>query len=85
MRLQEKAMEKTEGPLRLTVEKWLAISHAMSARITRGGRAGSNHARSVCVEASISTGAFLIYLFRQDDGNWCVFPPDDERPAMRIA
>jgi hypothetical protein len=85
MRLKEKVMEKTERPLRFTVEKWLAMAHAMSARITRGGRAGSNHTRSVCVEASISTGALLIYLFRQSDGTWCVFPPDDERPAMRIA
>ncbi|REG49620.1 hypothetical protein B0G80_6008 [Paraburkholderia sp. BL6669N2] len=76
-------MAKTEGPLRFTVEKWLAMAHAMSARITRGSRAGSNHAPSVCIEASISTGAFAIYLFRQGDGTWCVLPPDAERPAMR--
>jgi hypothetical protein len=78
-------MEKTERPLRFTVEKWLAMAHAMSPRITRGSRASSNQVHSVCVEASIATGAFAIYLFRQDDGTWCVFPPDAERPAMRIA
>jgi hypothetical protein len=77
-------MERTERPLRFTVEKWLAMAHAMSARITRGSRARSNQARSVCIEASISTGAFAIYLFRQADGTWCVLPPDSERPAMRI-
>lgn len=78
-------MEKTERPLRFTVEKWLAMAHAMSARVTRGSRAGSNQTRYVCIEASISTGAFAIYLFRQGDGTWCVFPPDAERPTMRIA
>jgi len=78
-------MEKIERPLRFTVEKWLAMAHAMSAHITRGGLEGSNHARSVCIEASISTGAFSIYLFRQGDGTWCVLPPDEERPTMRIA
>jgi hypothetical protein len=77
-------MEKAERPLRFTVEKWLAMAHAMSGRITRVSPTGSHHARPVCVEASISTGAFSIYLFRQDDGSWCVFPPDTERPTMRI-
>ncbi|MGF6781318.1 hypothetical protein [Paraburkholderia sp. GAS334] len=78
-------MEKTERPLRYTVEKWLAMAHAMSARITHGSGAGSNHTRYVCVEASISTGAFAIYFFRQGDGAWCVFPPDVERPSMSAA
>jgi hypothetical protein len=76
--------EKTVRPLRCTVERWLAVANAFSARIKRGSRAGSNHAPSVCIEASISTDAFSIYLFRQGDGTWCVLPPDDERPAMRI-
>jgi hypothetical protein len=84
-RLKEKLMEKTERPLRFTVEKWLAMAHAMSARVTRVSRTGSTHTRYVCVEASISTGAFAIYLFRQGDGTWCVFPPHAERPAIRIA
>ncbi|SIO72478.1 hypothetical protein SAMN05444172_8902 [Burkholderia sp. GAS332] len=78
-------MEKTERPLRFTVEKWLAMAHAMSARVTRGSRAGSNQTRYVCVEASISTGAFAIYFFRQGDGTWGVFPPEIERPAMSVA
>jgi hypothetical protein len=83
--VKEKVMEKTERPLRFTVDKWLAMAHAMSARVTRGRRAGWNQTRYVCVEASISTGAFAIYLFRRGDGTWCVFPPDAERPTMRIA
>jgi hypothetical protein len=84
-RLKEKPMEKSEKPLRFTVEKWLAMVHAMSAQVRRGSCAGSNQTRSVCVEASISTGTFAIYLFRQDDGTWCVFPPHVERPAMTVA
>lgn len=78
-------MEKTERPLRFTVEKWLAMVHATSGRVTRGNCAGSNQSRYVRVEASISTGAFAIYLFRQDDGTWCVFPPNVEYPAMGVA
>ena len=84
-RLKEKPMEKSEKPLRFTVEKWLAMVHAISAQVRRGSCAGSNQTRSVCVEASVSTGTFAIYLFRQDDGTWCVFPPHVERPAMTVA
>ncbi|NRO99658.1 hypothetical protein GWC77_27830 [Paraburkholderia sp. NMBU_R16] len=78
-------MEKPERSLRFTVEKWLAMTHAMSARVTRGGRAGPNQTRCVCVEASTSTGAFAVCLFPQGDGTWCVLPPHVERPAMSAA
>jgi hypothetical protein len=27
---------------------------------------------------------FAIYLFRQGDGTWEVFPPDAERQAMSV-
>jgi hypothetical protein len=75
-------MEKAERSLRSMVEKWLVMAPAMSVRVTRGRRARSKQNRNVCVEVSLSTGAFVIYLFRQDDGTWNVFPPDAERPAM---
>lgn len=78
-------MEKAERPLRFTVEKWLTMVHPMSARIRRGRPTGSNHQRPVCIDASMSTGAFSIYLFRQGDGTWCVQPPAEGRPVMRIA
>jgi hypothetical protein len=84
-RLKEKLMEKTERPLRFTVEKWLVMAHATSARVTRGSRAGSDETRFIRVEASSSTGAFAIYLFRQGDGSWCVFPPHVERPTMNVS
>jgi hypothetical protein len=75
-------MKTVERSLRFMVEKWLVMAPAMSVRITRGSRARANQRRNVCVEASLSTGAFAIYLFRQGDGSWDVFPPDAERPAM---
>lgn len=77
-------MEKAERSLRFMVEKWLLMAPAMSARVTRGSRALPNQRRNVRVEASLSTGAFAIYLFRQGDGTWSVFPPDAERPAMSV-
>lgn len=78
-------MEKAGRSLRFMVEKWLVIAPAMSVRITRGSRTRSNKRRYVCVEASLSTGAFEIYLFRQVDGTWSVCPPEAERPAMSLS
>ena len=75
-------MEKVERSLRFMVEKWLVMASARSVRVTRGNRARTKQNCNVCVEASLSTGAFVIYLFRQGDGTWNVFPPHAERPAM---
>lgn len=75
-------MEKAERSLRFMVEKWLVMAPAISVRITRRSRARLNQKRYVCVEASLSTGAFGIYLVRRGDDTWDVFPPDAERPAM---
>jgi hypothetical protein len=77
-------MEKTERSLRSMIEKWLVLAPALSVRVTRGIRARSNQKPYVCVEALLSTGAFALYLFRQGDGTWDVFPPDTDRPAMSI-
>ena len=75
-------MEKAERSLRFMVEKWLATAPSVSVRVTRGSRAGSNQRRYVCVEALQSADTFALYLFRQGDGTWDVFPPDAERPSM---
>jgi hypothetical protein len=77
-------MDKAERSLRFMVKKWLVMAPAMSVRVARGSRARSNQRRYVRVEASLSTGAFAIYLFRQGNGTWSVFPPDAERPAMSV-
>ncbi|QIE26621.1 hypothetical protein SBC1_41030 (plasmid) [Caballeronia sp. SBC1] len=78
-------MEKAERSLRFMVEKWLVMAPALSVRITRGSRARANQRRYVCVETSLSTGAFAIYLFRQGDGTWDVFPPDTKHPVMSVS
>ena len=77
-------MEKAERSLRFMVEKWLEMTPSMSARVTRGSRAHSNQGRYVCIESLPSADTFAIYLFRQGDGTWDVFPPDAERPAMSV-
>jgi hypothetical protein len=77
-------MEMTERSLRFMVEKWLVMAPSVSVRVTRGSRARSSQRRSVCVEALQSPDMFAIYLFRQGDGSWDVFPCDTERPAMSV-
>lgn len=77
--LTEKQMEKAERSLRFMVEKWLLMAPSVSVRVTRGSRVGSAQRRYVCVEALQSAYTFAIYLFRQCDGTWDVFPPDAER------
>jgi hypothetical protein len=69
--------------LRLLVEKWLAPTPAMPARVARFSRMRANQRRYVCVEASRPTGMLMIFFFKHDDGSWRVFPPGVERPAMR--
>ncbi len=58
------------------------MARATSVRVTRGARGHTKRNRNVCVEAWLSTGAIVIYLFHQDDGTWNVLPPDAERPTM---
>ena len=77
-------METAERSLRFMVEKWLLMVPSLSVRVTRGSGARSNQRRCVCVEALQSADTFAIYLFRQGDGTWDVFPPDAERPSMGV-
>ncbi|MFP3458194.1 hypothetical protein R0J89_18275, partial [Psychrobacter sp. SIMBA_152] len=65
-------METTRTSLRYQVEKLLMMPSAMSARVSRANRAGSNGRRCVCVEALRSTGPIAIYFFCEREGNWCV-------------
>jgi hypothetical protein len=75
-------MDKAERSLRSMVEKWLLMAPFTSVRVKRGSRSSSNHSRCVRVEALQSADKFAIYLFRQRDGTWDVFPPDAKRSAM---
>jgi hypothetical protein len=78
-------MSTEHTPLRLLVEKWLGPTRVMPARVTRFGRIPSNRRRYVCVEVSRPAGALAVYFFLHDNGTWQVFPPEIERPAMRVA
>ncbi|WP_321797171.1 MULTISPECIES: hypothetical protein [unclassified Burkholderia] len=75
-------MNGTESSLRMQVDKWLAPSARVPARIVRFSRLPVQRRRFVCVEAVHPAGTIAIFFFRHDDGSWCVFPPADRRPAM---
>lgn len=75
-------MNGTESSLRMQVDKWLAPSARVPARIVCFSRLPAQRRRFVCVEAVHPAGTIAIFFFRHDDGSWCVFPPADRRPAM---
>lgn len=74
-------MSPTGKTLHWAVDKWLAPTPAMPARVVRFCRT-QMHRRCVCVEAVRPNGLLSIFFFRHDDGSWNVFPPAATRPAM---
>jgi hypothetical protein len=68
--------------LRALVDKWLAPTAAMPARVLRTGRMSRDRTRYVCIETQALSGPRSLFLFRHGDGSWCVFPPTEARPAM---
>nr|WP_244323306.1 hypothetical protein [Paraburkholderia dipogonis] len=78
-------MEKPEKSLRMLIEKWFAPTPATPIRITRFSRRGLSPRGYICVEASRSAGPLAIFFFRHNDGAWCLFPPESERPAMNVS
>ncbi|CAB3758721.1 hypothetical protein [Paraburkholderia solisilvae] len=75
-------MNTTGKTLHWAVDKWLAPTPAMPARVMRFSRAPGYGRRCVRVEASRPGGPLSIMFFRHDDGSWNVFPPAAQRPAM---
>ncbi|MFM0168319.1 MULTISPECIES: hypothetical protein [Paraburkholderia] len=75
-------MAAAEKTLHWAVDKWLAPTPSMPARVVQFCHRASQHQRYVCVEALRPTGLLSIFFFRHDDGSWNVFPPQAERPAM---
>jgi hypothetical protein len=75
-------MYAAEKSLHWMVDKWLAPTPAMPARVTRICRTAARRGCAVCVETSRPSGVLSIVFFRHDDGSWNVFPLAAERPAM---
>ncbi|SOE98844.1 hypothetical protein SAMN05446635_6828 [Burkholderia sp. OK233] len=80
--MKEKDVYVGEKSLRALVDKWLAPTPAMPARVSQFGRTSLHQRRYACVEAFRPTGSVVIIFFRHDDGSWCVFPPASKRPVM---
>jgi hypothetical protein len=79
---KENIMAAAEKSLHWAVDKWLAPTPSMPARVVQFCHRASQHQRYVCVEALRPSGLLSIFFFRHDDGSWNVFPPQAERPAM---
>lgn len=75
-------MNSADTSLRTLVDKWLAPSARVPARVVRFSRTQEQRLRYVCVEAVHPARTIAIFFFRHDDGTWCVFPPASARPAM---
>lgn len=75
-------MERAARSLRAMVQDWLSPDPERGFRVSHYGR--SRIGRYVCVVADNGTGSKAMFFYRHLDGNWCIFPPGPERPAMRI-
>ncbi|RKP53333.1 hypothetical protein [Pararobbsia silviterrae] len=75
-------MNATEKSLHWIVDKWLAPTASMPARVAQVQRDPAQRHRFVRVEALRPTGLLSIVFFRHDDGTWNVYPPASERPAI---
>jgi hypothetical protein len=75
-------MNGNDVSLRSLVNKWLAPTFSMPARVTQSGRLLATRSRYVRIEGRTSSGTLTIVFFRHGDGSWCVFPPMRTTPAM---
>jgi hypothetical protein len=80
-------MNTDDKSLHWLVDKWLAPSPAMPARVTQFSRTHCSQGRHVRVEASRPSGPLAIDFFRHDDGSWCGFRPrpNGQRWALAFA
>jgi hypothetical protein len=68
--------------LRSQVDKWLAPTMSMPARVTDVGRLIKDRSRYVKLEGRTNSGPLTIIFFRHVDGSWSVFPPAPNSPTM---
>lgn len=74
-----------ERSLRAVVEKWFGTELVATATVTRSRDALLKHRRYVRIEARQSSGTFQLFLFRHDNGMWCVFPPDPQQATLDVS
>jgi len=70
--------------LRSLVHKWLGPTSGTPVKISRFNRRQSNQRTYVHIELLLQSGPVGLFFFRHDDGSWCVFPPNSERPVLRV-
>jgi hypothetical protein len=75
-------MDGNHSSLRALVDKWLAPTVSMPARVTHVGRLLATHSRYVQLEGGTSGAMPTIVFFRHADGAWRVFPPAPALPVM---
>lgn len=75
-------MEEAGRSLRTMVQYWLSSESERGFRVSHFGR--SHIGRYVCVVADDSAGSKAMFFYRHRGGNWCIFPPAPDRPAMRV-
>lgn len=68
--------------LRTMVKDWLAPDPARGFRVSHVGRSGLG--RYVCVVADNGAGSRAMFFYRHRDGKWCIYPPEPDRPVMRL-
>lgn len=78
-------MSSTGKSLRLMVEHWLAPESTDQVRVARFRNRRFSQECYVYVEALNATGRVAMFFFRHQDGTWRIFPPNQERPTMRVA
>ena len=81
---RKQAMASTRNSLHLMVEQWLAPDPARGVRVIEFRNRRSPRECYVCVETFRTSGPVALFFFRHQDGAWRIFPPNRERPAMRV-
>jgi hypothetical protein len=76
-------MASGEKSLRAMVEHWLAPDPAQPVRVAEFRSRRPAREPYVCVETFTASGPVAMFFFRHRDGTWRIFPPSQERPAMR--
>jgi hypothetical protein len=82
--IAEMIMSNSSSALRSLVDKWFGPTRTVPVRVTRFSRTRASGVRYVSICAPLATTPFEIHFFRHLDGQWCVFPPTDERPAIGV-